>query len=198
MIFSSRPILTGAQHFLTPIVISLETPQPLLSRSVLTSIFSNFIDIWNLHKSFLSDLTSLLKPNLSAGSETETGPPNLSPLLLAHFPYLSLYTPFITSFPSTIAALMGLVSPPTSVRQNPQYNVQFANFLATQEADPRCGKLKLRDWLLTIVQRCPRYLLLLKDLINSTEKEDPEYVQLTAVHTLVSKSKISGRKNLLF
>jgi FYVE/RhoGEF/PH domain-containing protein 5/6 len=165
---------------------------------VLTSIFSNFIDIWNLHKSFLSALTSLLKPNLSAGSETEIGPPTLSPLLLAHFPYLSLYTPFITSFPSTIAALLGLVTPPTSVRQNPQYNVQFANFLATQEADPRCGKLKLRDWLLTIVQRCPRYLLLLKDLINSTEKEDSEYAQLTAVHTLVSKSKISGRKNLLF
>ena len=44
-------------------------------------------------------------------------------------------------------------------------------------------------WLLTIVQRCPRYLLLLKDLIGCTSKEDPEYGQLTAVHTLVSKSK---------
>ena len=38
----------------------------------------------------------------------------------------------------------------------------FSNFIHTQEADPRCGKLGLRDWLLTIVQRCPRYLLLLK------------------------------------
>ena len=60
---------------------------------------------------------------------------------------------------------------------------------AQQEADPRCGKLKLRDWLLTIVQRCPRYLLLLKDLISCTDPDNPEHAQLVAVHTLVSKSK---------
>jgi hypothetical protein len=41
-------------------------------------------------------------------------------------------------------------------------NAAFANFIRTQEADPRCGKFGLRDWLLTIVQRCPRYLLLIK------------------------------------
>ena len=78
---------------------------------------------------------------------------------------------------------------PTAIRPNPHYNAKFAVFLTTQEADPRCGKLKLRDWLLTIVQRCPRYLLLLKDLINNTEREDPEHAQLTAVHTLVAKSE---------
>ncbi|KAJ7686907.1 hypothetical protein B0H17DRAFT_1203925 [Mycena rosella] len=37
----------------------------------------------------------------------------------------------------------------------------FAQYLLAREADPRCGRLKLRDWLLTIVRRCPRYLLLL-------------------------------------
>jgi hypothetical protein len=67
-------------------------------------------------------------------------------------------------------------------------NTAFSAFIARQEADPRCGKLKLRDWLLTIIQRCPRYLLLLKDLINCTDVEDPEYSSLMNVHTLVSKS----------
>ena len=67
-------------------------------------------------------------------------------------------------------------------------NAGFSAFIARQEADPRCGKLKLRDWLLTIVQRCPRYLLLLKDLINCTDVEDPEYSSLMNVHALVSKS----------
>ena len=64
----------------------------------------------------------------------------------------------------------------------------FAAFIAKQEADPRCGSLKLRDWLLSIVQRCPRYLLLLKDLISCTPIDDPEHAPLVAVHTLVSKS----------
>ena len=64
----------------------------------------------------------------------------------------------------------------------------FAAFIAKQEEDPRCGSLKLRDWLLSIVQRCPRYLLLLKDLITCTPIDDPEHAPLVAVHTLVSKS----------
>lgn len=62
-------------------------------------------------------------------------------------------------------------------------------FIARQEADPRCGKLKFRDWLLTIVQRCPRYLLLLKDMINCTDPEDPEYASLVEVQALVSRSE---------
>ena len=50
------------QHFLTPIIASLDMPEPLLHRSALTSIFSNFIDTWNFHRSFLSSLTTLLAP----------------------------------------------------------------------------------------------------------------------------------------
>lgn len=64
----------------------------------------------------------------------------------------------------------------------------FAAFITRQEADPRCGNLKLRDWLLSIIQRCPRYLLLLKDLIRCTPAEDPEHTPLVSVHALVSKS----------
>ncbi|KAF9553664.1 hypothetical protein CPC08DRAFT_744681 [Agrocybe pediades] len=178
-------------NFLTPIIASLDTPEPLLNRSALTSIFSNFIDIWNLHRSFLSALTSLLEPR-----NPDAPPPELSPLLLSHFPYLSLYTPFVTAFPATISSLNELITSPSATRPNPQYNQRFASFLVTQEADLRCGKLKLRDWLLTIVQRCPRYLLLLKDLINSTSKDDPEHSQLTAVHTLVSKITLSLNTSL--
>ena len=164
---------------MTPIIESLDTPLPLLTRSELTSVFSNFIDIWNLHRSFYVSLTNFL--NASASVRTHGYQHPLSPVLLAHFPYLSLYTPFVSSFSDVLASYDALL------RNNPV----FASFIATQEADPRCGKLKFRDWLLTIVQRCPRYLLLLKDLISCTDPEDPEYASLTAVHTLVSKSEWS-------
>ena len=122
-------------------------------------------------------LTTFL--NTSAAVRAREPPPPLSPVLLAHFPYLSLYTPFVSSFSDALASY---AAPMRS-------NAAFAHFIATQEADPRCGKLKFRDWLLTIVQRCPRYLLLLKDMISCTDPEDPEYASLTAVHTLVSKSE---------
>ena len=161
---------------MTPIVASLDTPNPLLDRAELTSIFSNFIDIWNLHRSFYSSLSTHLNTSSSTPAEQEIPP--LSPVLLSHFPYLSLYTPFVSSFPDALNSYAALIAK----------NQTFAAFMTTQEADPRCGKLKFRDWLLTIVQRCPRYLLLLKDLIQCTNPDDPEYTSLTAVHTLVSRS----------
>ena len=144
-------------------------------------MFSNFIDIWNLHRAFFSSFNEHLRLNDNPEPVTQllsNSPPQLSPVLLSHFPYLSLYTPFVTSFSASSAALTTLINT----------NAAFAAFIARQEADPRCGKLKLRDWLLTIVQRCPRYLLLLKDLINCTDVEDPEYSSLMNVHALVSRS----------
>lgn len=177
--------LNCSQHFLTPIIASLDTTHPLLSRNELTSVFSNFVDIWNLHRSFFSSLTSLINSASSSTSSLTT--PILSPILLSHFPYLSLYSPFITSFPATISSMTTLLST----------NAAFSSFIAQQEADPRCGRLKLRDWLLTIVQRCPRYLLLLKDLISCTDKDDPEYYQLLTVQGLVSKSKVLHIATLL-
>ncbi|KAG6812122.1 hypothetical protein H0H92_004290 [Tricholoma furcatifolium] len=151
-------------HFLTPIITSLDTLEPLLDRSSLTDIFSNFIDIWNLHRSFFSSLTTVL---------TASALPSSAPI-----------------------SLTDLITPPSSTRPNPKYNATFATFLAEQEADLQCGKLKLRDWLLTIVQRCPRYLLLLKDLISCTDEEDPEHAQLMAAHALVSKSKSKYSKKV--
>ncbi|EPQ60193.1 hypothetical protein GLOTRDRAFT_67584 [Gloeophyllum trabeum ATCC 11539] len=168
-------------HFLTPIIESLETSHPLLDRVELTSVFSNFIDIWNLHRAFFSSLSAYL--NTSQGSPS---PPPISPILLSHFPYLSMYTPFVTSFSTAIASLNTLLSSKPA----------FAAFVAQQEAHERCGRLKLRDWLLTVVQRCPRYLLLLKDLIGCTDRDDPEYNSLTAVHTLVSKITVSLNTSL--
>ncbi|KAJ3760197.1 hypothetical protein EV360DRAFT_40334, partial [Lentinula raphanica] len=170
------------EHFLLPILKSLETPSPILERSLLTAVFSNFIDIWNFHRSFLNELTRLFNESeqLPTAPSFPSPPPPLSPVLLAHFPYLSLYTPFIAAFSQTLAALNTLLTPSHYYRQQP-------HFVATQEKHPRCGKLQLRDWLLTVVQRCPRYLLLLRDLLNCTPGSAQEREKLIQVYGLVSK-----------
>jgi len=170
------------QHFLAPIIESLETPNPLLDRAQLTSIFVNFIDIWNLHRSFLSSLSA----HLHTPAEDGRSPP-LSYILLSHFPYLSLYSPFVTSFDTSLSSYMELIAT----------KPDFAAFIVKQEADPRCGNLKLRDWLLSIIQRCPRYLLLLKDLISCTPIDDPEHTPLVTVHKLVSKSTFRSSPGII-
>jgi hypothetical protein len=147
----------------------------------LTAVFSNFIDIWNFHHAFFSALTALIHPIAThldpPHPSPNPNPPPLSPLLLSHFPYLSLYTPFVTAFPDSVSFL---AHPP----------VLFAAFLRAQERDPRCGKLKLTDWLLTIVQRCPRYVLLLRELITVEKREkegEGEWDRLGKVLALVEK-----------
>ncbi|PFH53218.1 hypothetical protein AMATHDRAFT_137895, partial [Amanita thiersii Skay4041] len=178
-------------HFLSPLIASLEAPNtPILDRPSLTKLFSNFIDIWNLHRSFLESLTaSLTDSRSSSGLANCYTVSLLIPILLSHFPYLSLYTPFITAFPSILSTLTDLTTPSTFSNPNSQYSKRFADFLVKQEKDPKCGKLKFRDWILTIVQRCPRYLLLLKDLqacmVEGVERG--EYERLNTVLELVSK-----------
>ncbi|KAL4079766.1 hypothetical protein J3A83DRAFT_4085356 [Scleroderma citrinum] len=166
-------------HFLTPILASLDTGNPLLTRREITTLFSNFIDIWNFHHAFFTALTAHLHPPPSSSSLTSQYAP-LSSLLLAHFPYLSLYTPFITAFPTSIQLLL-------SLSQNNSPNPSFKEFLRTQESHPRCAHLRLSDYLLTPVQRCPRYLLLLKDLLAATDPTDPEWDKLQEVQSLVEK-----------
>lgn len=165
------------QHFLVPLIHSLDGPAPLLNRAELTSVFSNFVDIWNLHRSFSEALYALLADFLE--SPYDTPPPSLSPILISHFPFLSLYTPFVTSFPDLINKLASLL----------ETNPAFLSFIKSQEAHDLCRKLKLQDWLLTIVQRCPRYMLLLKDLITRTDVHDPEHARLVTAKATLARGR---------
>lgn len=128
------------EHFLSPLLSSLQTSAPILPRSELPKIFANFVDIWNLHR------TAFL-PALQGAGEGQLGG-----VLVSHFPYLSLYNPFVTAFGTTLSTLA----------QHQASGGAFAAWLKAREADPACRNLGLRDWLLSIIQRCPRYLLLLK------------------------------------
>ncbi|KAF9244171.1 hypothetical protein BU15DRAFT_42201 [Melanogaster broomeanus] len=175
-------------HFLTPILQSLDTPKPLLARNEITALFSNFIDIWNFHHTFFAALSARFHPSSRTSTPAFHTIP-FSSLLLSHFPYLSLYTPFITAFPTSLAFLTSLSQPSTS-------NPAFAAFLRAQESHPACAHLRLADYLLTPVQRCPRYLLLIKDLLNSTDPEEPEWERLQQAHALVNKITTSLNTSL--
>jgi FYVE/RhoGEF/PH domain-containing protein 5/6 len=185
--------------FLEPLIRSLEHPRPLLSRNQLNIVFSNFIEIWNFHKSLYVALYDLLAPSfrspfnpippspsqrLSAiPNFTESPPPGVPDLLSQHFPYLNLYHPFVTAYPTVMATLDNFTSP-----LSPSYSQPFSEFIKAQQQHPRCRPFGLRDWLLTLIQRCPRYELLLRDLILHTDVSDPEYQDLEKVLMLVNKS----------
>jgi len=54
-------------------------------------------------------------------------------------------------------------------------NSQFAKFIQNAHNDPRCNSLELPDFLIMPVQRLPRYVLLLENLLNVIDKNEQEY-----------------------
>lgn len=116
-----------------------------------------------------SSAPALFQPGLSLA-------PKISNVLLSHLPYLSLYYPYITAFPSIPSTLNDLCV------QNPR----FKSFLHAQEQDPRCKRLGLSHWLLTVVQRIPRWTILIENLIKVTD--DPQEKQgLIRAHAMAEK-----------
>jgi len=101
----------------------------------------------------------------------------------------NLHRPFLFSLPPCSFAHSGkrrTLSAPLSLCMDLiATKHDFAAFITRQEADPHCRNPKLRDWLLSIIQRYLRHPLLLKDLISYAPID--EHAPLVTVHTLVSK-----------
>ncbi|KAG8900276.1 hypothetical protein FRB99_006144, partial [Tulasnella sp. 403] len=111
--------------FLLPLTHTLDSTNPILTRNELNSIFVNFIDIWNFHHTFLFALSSTVSGQLDIP---------LAPLLSQHFPYLSLYVPFITAFSDSVATLSHLSSTNSRLRLATDYCAAVpALYLIAQE-----------------------------------------------------------------
>lgn len=193
------------EHFLHPLVQAATEGRPLLSPNQMSAIFSNFVDMLGFHQAFYETLNNqfgqYVRPPQSPSSFASNAPPRTSgltlhtsfeapppvaALLAQHVPFFSMYTPFVTAYPTIMASLQNLTSPNSA-----SYSAAFAVWLKEREQDPACGKLGLRDWLLTLVQRCPRYLLLVKDLLSCTDPLDPECKGLEEVVRMLEKVNTS-------
>jgi hypothetical protein len=98
------------------------------------------------------------EPN-STTDDKQTRVPRVSSVLLDFLPYLSLYYPYITVFPTLPSTLSDLYA----------NNPKLAALIKKQERDPRCKRLALSHWLLTVVQRIPRWTILIDSLEKVTD-----------------------------
>jgi hypothetical protein len=74
--------------------------------------------------------------------------------LAQRLPFLGLFVTFVASYPASAARIADLR----------QTSARFRTTLAACESAPRSAKLSLETWLLTVVQRVPRWCLLLRRL----------------------------------
>ena len=190
---SSPPV----QHFMRPLLKAADGPSPpLLGKKAVGELFGPVLDIAAFSRALLEALEPLASSEpaiaeagdeapVDAASQTtsavEPPPPPSSKVALALgrlMPFLSLYHPFIANFPHASARLATLRKDPASS--------SFAAWLAEREGMEEARRLRLGDWLLTVVQRVPRYLLLVKVRARSCAHSQER--QLTALSAWASRA----------
>jgi hypothetical protein len=133
--------------------------KPVLSDDEVRVVFGNIATITNFNKTLLKDL----RVRLSAWTDTEL----VSDVFATMIPFFKMYEQYCSNHPAAIAKLIELKK---------KKDVQ--KFLATGEANVQ---QKIESLLITPVQRLPRYVLLLRDLLKHTPESHPDFAKLTEV-----------------
>lgn len=124
------------------------------------TIFSDIDVIYNYSSSLHSDLQKRLST-----WNAQTSKLGDIFITIAHF--LKTYQPYISNYAKSISILQSCCK-----------SANFAQTLRELETDPRCKNASLQSFLITPIQRIPRYLLLLKELIKHTDSSHLDYQDL--------------------
>src|SRR3989338_8829462 len=125
------------------------------------TIFSNIHALLGMHRGLLQDLTD----RISSWSEGQV----IGDVLAKLIPFLKMYSTYINAFDTTNDLIEKLK----------KKNNDFRLLLPTCKHGINEGELGLSSLLLTPIQRVPRYVLLLKDLLRNTEATHPDFENLT-------------------
>lgn len=108
----------------------------------------------------------------------------LAPTLLNLLPFLKLYTPFIRNFENSqrqINFLLRTKPEFSSFIRNAQYTI-----VKTAQGGSEWNRLGINSKLLAVVQRVPRYKLLLSQILKYTDETSEEFENLQRALKLVS------------
>ncbi|KAG4305231.1 hypothetical protein PORY_001401 [Pneumocystis oryctolagi] len=165
-------------YFVNPILDSLSTPTPILSRARISDIFSNFIDILNLNTELLRMLEERLDP-FNTGTVCHWDPENdcLGDIFLQMGPFMKMYSIYCRNFSSALGA----------IEHEFKDNSVFNAFMMNPELKKVCNGLDLQSRLLSIVQRIPRYKLLIYELLRYTDKNHKDYETLSKAFCIIEE-----------
>ncbi|KDE03242.1 hypothetical protein MVLG_06270 [Microbotryum lychnidis-dioicae p1A1 Lamole] len=127
----------------------------------------------------------------SSSHRRSTPPRDIGCSLLPVLPYLKQYSIFVSNFAAALARLSSLEAPDGTGKSVscPDDRARWQVFITEDGRgnDGRARGLGLSGLLLNIVQRIPRYRLLLKDLIRFTEWDHQDYGALEKAFALVDE-----------
>lgn len=205
-----QPLLASLGKGKAPASASVNAQAPILSRKSINDIFSNFYDIMQLSKELLSQLEERLHPlapqdsvSVSDSSQIRTNSTTeiqwdasvdcIGDILATLAPFLKMYSLYVKNFSSALQR----------IDYEQKNNDAFAKFLketdqkraAKEKVTSASGSVRqafgyglgFQAHLLTIVQRIPRYKLLVEELLKATPETHPDHIDLVRASHMIEQ-----------
>eukprot|EP00027_Filamoeba_sp_ATCC50430_P015669 CAMPEP_0168566246 /NCGR_PEP_ID=MMETSP0413-20121227/14312_1 /TAXON_ID=136452 /ORGANISM="Filamoeba nolandi, Strain NC-AS-23-1" /LENGTH=847 /DNA_ID=CAMNT_0008598243 /DNA_START=54 /DNA_END=2597 /DNA_ORIENTATION=- len=156
-----------------------DTKNPILTAEEVTAIFSYWEVILRCHATFLK----AIEDRMAEWKQT----PELGDVFLNKTAFIKLYKHYVNNFDKAIM----------TIKELKEKNKRFKEFLGALEFSPRLQGLGLQAFLILPVQRIPRYVLLLQDLLKHTVSAHPDFNNLhSALRTMKELADyINANKN---
>lgn len=139
----------------------MDTKDEIIPKKLIQDIFSNHESILAINQELRNQLQDRIRL-------WDSGYDQVGDIFLSLTPFLRIYSLFLTNFNSSINLVADLI------KNCPN----FACFVKERNKHPESHNLVLQAFLVTPVQRIPRYKLLLEDLFKNTPSDHPDYEQL--------------------
>jgi hypothetical protein len=144
----------------------------ILSQEDMSKLFCNVEEIYQFHSTLLSGL----KDRIIFWHQDQ----KISDIFLTILPYLKIYKLYMSNYPTALKTLTQL--------RNGSKSAEFNKLLKGAYQSPRFKSLDLTSFLILPIQRVPRYILLLEQLVHFTESSHPDYADLVRCVLEVKKT----------
>ncbi|EGG23752.1 pleckstrin domain-containing protein [Cavenderia fasciculata] len=162
------------KKFLNPLTSAAASKRPILTADKIKAIFSIVEIIHNFNSMLADGLQSRVKRWLADNKKDHL---LIGDIFFKTTDFMTVYSTYINNYNNAIK----------TYKESRANNVPFVQFIRKVEADPELRDQELENLLITPVQQLPRYVMLLSDLIKTTNEDHPDYKSL-----VVALDKIKG------
>lgn len=147
--------------FLEPLKRREKEKNPIINSTDIYDIFSNIEVIWSCHKKLLEALEQRM--------QSWDSKPELGDIFLENTAFIKLYKYYVNNFDKSIITLKACK----------EKSPEFKKFLSELDYSEKLSGLNLEAFVILPVQRIPRYVLLLTDLLKYTQPTHMDFNNLS-------------------
>lgn len=159
--------------------------EPCLDEKTIWSLFSNSDSLLDLHEDLFSRLEQCIQSHATSTNDSESKQPEGSenepcfgPIFVSVGPSFRLYKMYAAAHENAVKVIHTIVEKKDALEV-------CKSIMGDPDAPPRDAILELNSLLIAPIQRIPRYLLLIQDLIKHSAPESSNRAELEKAHKII-------------